>query len=124
MRRSLVFLNGLSKAWKISVKLTRALSSFQKNGDLCTKKKLSSAAKNRTDIKLKARETEVLAATEFDWEAIKPKLRNEREVKVLMDAVAVATDKNEAVGAVLERLESLGGNGIELAKKIRKQLVI
>jgi len=41
-----------------------------------------------------------------------------------MDAVAVATDKNEAVGAVLERLESLGGNGIELAKKIRKQLVI
>ncbi|WP_028671905.1 hypothetical protein [Saccharospirillum impatiens] len=83
-------------------------------------KKLSSAARNRADIKLRAREQEVLAATEFDWESIKPKLRNGKEVKILMDAVAGATDKNEAVGDVLNRLEALGGNGIELARKIRK----
>ena len=86
-------------------------------------KKLSLAAKNRTDIKLRARENEVLAATKFDWEAIKPKLRNSHEVKMLMDAVAESTDKNEAVGDVLKRLESLGGNGIELAKKIRKWII-
>lgn len=86
-------------------------------------RKISSAAKNRADIKLRAREQEVLAASEFDWESIKPKLRNNKEVKMLMDAVADSTDKNEAVGDVLKRLESLGGNGIELARKIIKLIV-
>ncbi len=84
---------------------------------------ISAAAKNRADNKLKAREQEVLAATEFNWEAIKPKLRNSKEVKMLMDAVADSTDKNEAVGDVLKRLEALGGSGIELAKKIRKLMI-
>jgi tRNA U55 pseudouridine synthase TruB len=86
-------------------------------------KKLSSAAKNRADIKLRAREVEVLNATEFDWEAIKPELRNEKEVQLLMKAVAEATDNNEAVGGVLEKLEALGGGGIELAKKVRKLMI-
>lgn len=87
-------------------------------------KNLSRAAKNRTDRKLKTREQELELAAEFDWESIKPKLRNEQETRKLMEAVSEATAKNEAVGEVLVRLESLGRNGVELAKKVRKLMIL
>lgn len=79
-------------------------------------------AKERTDKKLAEREQELLAETDIDWEAIAPKLSDPKEQEMLKQAVQEATDNNESVGAVLERLKRLGSEGAALAERVRKLL--
>lgn len=80
------------------------------------------AAKQRTDQKLAEREKELLADTDVDWEAIAPRLSDPKEQEMLKKAVQEATDNNETVGAVLERLKKLGTEGTALAERVRKLL--
>lgn len=87
-------------------------------------KDLAKGAADRTNAKLAEREKELLADTDIDWEAIAPKLTDEKERQQLMDAVAEATRNNETVGSVLDRLKQLSSDGIALADKVRILLPI
>ena len=73
----------------------------------------------KTNEALAERERKLLSETVVDWESMKPKLGSAEDYDRLMAAVAEATAKNESIGQLYERLESLGSEGFALAKKVR-----
>lgn len=73
----------------------------------------------RTNQRLAEKERELISQTTIDWDAMKPQIGSESDYQRLMDAVQQSTDRNETVGAVIQRLEALGSEGIALAKKVR-----
>lgn len=81
-------------------------------------------ARERIDRKLARREKELLTETDIDWDAIAPKLSDPREQEILKQVVNEATNNNETVGAVLERLKKLGTEGAALAKRVRELLPV
>ena len=74
---------------------------------------------NNTNDALAEREKELISETTIDWNAMRPQIGSESDYQKLMDAVQKATDHNETVAAVVERLEKLGTEGLALAKKVR-----
>lgn len=79
---------------------------------------LADKSKQRTDEKLAEREEELVSSTQFDWESIKPQLSDKEEQQALMDAVKEATEHNENIGQLHQRLEKLGSKGVSVAKKL------
>ena len=88
---------------------------------------MDSIAKKSADVTdgiLANREKELLSETSIDWEAMKPTIGSKADYEQLISVVAKATEHNESVGAVLDRLKKLGTDGIALAKKVKGLLPI
>jgi len=81
--------------------------------------KLGDKSAQKANEKLAAREAELLSQTTIDWEDLGAKLGSQEEYDRLMAAVGAATAQNETVGRVVERLKSLGTEGLALAEKVR-----
>ena len=73
----------------------------------------------KTNQRLAQREKELLLETSIDWQAMRPEIGSDDDYQQLIAAVEEATQHNEMVGSVLERLEKLGSEGLKLAQKVR-----
>jgi biopolymer transport protein ExbD len=78
----------------------------------------------KADSALANREKELLSETSIDWEAMKPAIGSQADYDQLISVVAEATEHNENVGAALDRLKTLGSEGIALAKKVKSLLTV
>ncbi len=64
------------------------------------------------------REIEFFLFTSIPWEKLKSQLSDRESYEELSEAVAEATEKNENIAQFKVRLESLGVNVMNVAKKV------
>jgi hypothetical protein len=77
----------------------------------------------KVDERLAEIESNLLANTTLNWEAIRPKLANQAEYDRLMTIVQECTSRNESVGELVARLKALGAGGEALLEKVKRLLV-
>ncbi len=77
---------------------------------------------HQTNNQMADRELELLAKTNVNWQALKPKVGESQLYDRLIGEVQQATQKNESLAQLRSRLESLGKEGIQLAKQITSLL--
>lgn len=73
---------------------------------------------DKTDAELAERELELLRGTAVDWEALRPHIADQALYDRLMRAVQAATAGNESLAQLRHRIETLGREGVALAKKL------
>lgn len=79
---------------------------------------LGDEAFRNTDRELADREAEILMVTTIDWEELRPRVGDSELYDQLIAAVDDATQKNIAVAKLKQRIDALGKEGIQLARKI------
>lgn len=79
---------------------------------------LGDKAFKKTDKEFAEREAELLLKTSIDWEQLRPKVGDPEHYDKLMAIVEEATENNEHISRLKERVESLGKEGITLARKV------
>ena len=82
------------------------------------------AARTAAEVNAKfaEREAELVAETALEWEQIKPQLED-ADYGRLMAEVQAATNANESLGQLINRLENLAVGGVALAAKVKKFIV-
>jgi hypothetical protein len=84
--------------------------------------KLGEQAYKKTEQELADEEVELLLETSIDWEALRPKVTNAALYDQLISVVNEATQQNENIAQLRDRLKQLGKEGLALAKKVVKML--
>ncbi|MEQ9221172.1 MAG: hypothetical protein RLO17_24165 [Cyclobacteriaceae bacterium] len=79
---------------------------------------LNQQAVDQTNQQLSAKEIEVLTRTSLDWTKLKPKTADTALYDQLIKEVKESTEKNENLAQLRSRLESLGKEGLSLAKEV------
>ena len=79
---------------------------------------LNQQAVDQTNQQLSNREVEVLSDTSLDWTKLKPQTADTALYGRLIKEVKESTEKNENLAQLRSRLESLGKEGLALAKEI------
>lgn len=79
---------------------------------------LGDQAFRKTDKEFAEREAELLMKTSIDWEQLRPEVGDHEHYDDLMAIVQETTKNNENIGRLRERIESLGKEGITLARKV------
>ena len=74
----------------------------------------------KIDERLAEVENDLLANTTLDWQSIRPQLSDQAEYDRLMTVVNEATQRNESIGQLVDRLKALGAGGAELLTKAKK----
>lgn len=72
----------------------------------------------RTNIELSDDEVNLLITTSIEWESFRPKVSDQELYDKLIAAVEESTQKNENLAMLKTRLETLGKEGLALAKKV------
>lgn len=72
----------------------------------------------RTDAELSDEEAQVLLSTSVNWEDLRPKVADQEVYDKLIKVVNKATKNNESLAQLKNRLESLGKEGLKVAKKV------
>ncbi len=72
------------------------------------------------DARLAEIENNLLAETTFDWDSLRPQLSDQAEYDRLMAEVNEATQRNESIGQLVERVKALGAGGADLLAKVKK----
>ena len=73
---------------------------------------------DRTNAELSDEEAKILLETNIDWEALRPKISDQEIYNRLIHEVQAATQKNENLAQLKDRLSTLGKEGLSVAKKI------
>ena len=71
-----------------------------------------------TDKELTDEEAELLLRTSIDWDALRPKVTDSAVYDQLIAVVNEATQRNESIAQLNDRLKQLGKEGVGLAKKV------
>lgn len=79
---------------------------------------LGDQAFRQTDEELAEREAEVLLQTTIDWEELRPQIDGGEVYDQLIAEVQDATRKNEDLAQLKERIQTLGTEGIQMARKV------
>lgn len=79
---------------------------------------LNQQAVDETNKQLSDREMKVLSDTSLDWEKFKPQTGDTALYDRLIKEVKEATEQNENLAQLRSRVESLGKEGLSLARKI------
>ncbi len=80
-------------------------------------------SRERIDAQLAEIESDLLADTTLDWEAIRPRLADQAEYDRLMAVVNESTQRNESIGQLVSRLKTLGAGGADLLAKVKTFMV-
>ena len=80
--------------------------------------KIGKATINKTNAQLSSVELVTISNTSIDWASLKPQITDQASYDKLIDAVNEATQHNENIGLLQERLEDLGDGVISVAKKV------
>lgn len=76
--------------------------------------------RERIDARFAEIENNLLADTTLDWQSIRPELTDQAEYDRLMVIVNEATQRNESIGQLVDRLKALGSGSAELLAKVKK----
>lgn len=80
--------------------------------------KITGKTVEQTNQQLSDREMEVLTRTSLDWTKLKPSTADPALYDRLINEVKESTEKNENLAQLRSRLESLGKEGLSLAKEV------
>ena len=67
---------------------------------------------------LSDRELQILKNTGVNWNKLRPQISDEESFNKLIDAVQVATQKNESIAELKNRIFNLGESVIKVAKEV------
>lgn len=84
--------------------------------------KLGKKAYEKTEQELADEEVNLLLRTSIDWETLRPQVTNDAIYTQLISEVNEATQRNESVAQLSNRLQQLGREGQVLAKKVIRLL--
>jgi hypothetical protein len=73
---------------------------------------------DKTNFQLSDVELDVISSTSIDWDSLKPQITDKDSYEKLIKAVNEATQNNEDIALLKDRLEGLGKGVIDVAKKI------
>ena len=79
---------------------------------------LGDKARDRTNLELSDTEANILLSTTIDWEALRPQVTDKQTYDRLIEQVQQATANNEDLAQLKNRIETLGKEGVQLAKTI------
>ena len=79
--------------------------------------------RKKIDRRLAEVEQQLLADTTLDWEEIRPHVSDQAEYDRLIEIVDAATERNESIGQLIDRLKALGVEGAKLLGKVKKFVV-
>ena len=82
--------------------------------------KLGDQTFKKTNQEFADEEAELLLRTSIDWEALRPKVTDSALYDQLIAIVNEATQKNESIAQLKNRLSQLGKEGFNLVKKVVK----
>ena len=78
---------------------------------------LSRKTRQKVDERFRQREAEVISATTFDLDALRPALSGE-DLDALKVAVREATERNQSLAQLKARLEAMGEQGKRILDKL------
>jgi hypothetical protein len=81
-------------------------------------KKLGDKTFQKTNQELADEELNVLMHTDIDWESLRPRITNQATYDKLIRAVEEATQQNRDLALLKTRLQALGKETWELARKV------
>lgn len=73
----------------------------------------------RVDARLAEMEGRLITETTLDWESLRPRLSDAADYERLMTIVDEATQQNESIGELVNRLKALGAGGADLLAKVK-----
>lgn len=83
-------------------------------------KKIAKNARKKVEVTLFNREKQLLKASTLDWSSLKPSVTDQETYDRLMEAVKIATDRNESIAQLKDRITDLGSAALDLAGKMYK----
>ena len=83
---------------------------------------LADQAAREADAALHDEELKLLATTTIDWERLRPRVENQEVFDRLQAAVQAATDRNESIAQLRDRIAGLGSEGIGVLRKVKSLL--
>lgn len=83
---------------------------------------LAANTKRKVDLVLEDREAEILLVGVSKLDALKPQISDPAAFAALIGAVHAATERNENVAALQQRIKALGDSGLKAAKMAAKLL--
>lgn len=80
--------------------------------------KLSKKTMENVDMELKEKELALLKETDVDLESLRPQVSDEKSFNDLIEAVKAATDHNESIAELRQRIANLGEGVVKVAKEV------
>jgi hypothetical protein len=80
--------------------------------------RLSKEARKKVDLELKDEEITLLEDTKVDLESLRPQISDEESFNKLIEAVKAATDHNESIAELRQRITDFGEGAVKVAKEV------